>query len=122
MSVHEPTGVVMFNRDASTSRVLVGVAIALFAVMFLVMWGPLYLSGSEGGLLLWPLSLLALPVVGGLSVAGVVYGARGYSAALAAGGGGRRTSLFGIVGGSVLATLALPVLWLGNAPLVVFGG
>ena len=85
------------------------------------MWGPLYVSGSAAGLLLWPLALLTFAIVVGLCVGAIGFGARGRRIALAGSGEGRRASLFGIVAGSVLAVLGLPVLWFGNAPLAVFG-
>jgi len=113
--------VLPYNRDAATSRAVTTMAIVVYAAAFLMMWGPLYVAGSEAGLLLWPLAVLALPAVIGLSIAGVAFGARGHKAALA-GADGRRSSLFGIVGGSVLGVLCLPMLWFGNAPVAVFGG
>jgi hypothetical protein len=105
---------------AQVSVVTTACALLIFATVFVVLWGPVYLTGSEGSLFLYPVALLALVPMFLLGLAGIVTGAVALSIPSATKRSPRLATV-GLATGALLLILAVPVLWFGNAPLFLFG-
>jgi hypothetical protein len=116
------TSVMPTNAPSRLSFVFAMVALALYAVTFLMLWLPVYAFGSDAGLLLWPIALLALLVVCVLGLLSIIYGARGLTRVDTHGAMGRGKALSGLVTGLSLLILGAPVLWFGDVPLVLLTG
>jgi hypothetical protein len=98
----------------STARagvVVLGVAAALFAVLWLTMWLPHYVVGNDGWLFLYPIFLLLLVPILLLFLTAIVLGV------IAAVRGPRRRAGVLTASGSALMLVASPVaLWFGAVP------
>jgi hypothetical protein len=105
---------------AQVSVVTTACALLIFATVFVILWGPVYLTGSEGNLFLYPLAFVALVPMFLLGLSGIVTG----TIALYIPSATQRSSRLSRIGlaiGVLLVILAVPVLWFGNAPLFLFG-
>jgi hypothetical protein len=105
---------------AEVSVLTTACALLIFATVFIILWGPVYLTGSEGNLFLYPVALLALVPMFLLGLAGIVTGATALSIPSATKRSPRLATV-GLAIGVLLVILAVPVLWFGNAPLALFG-
>lgn len=91
---------------------------ALLGIAFALIWGPAYLDNGAPRLALYPLVLPAIPIVGSLGVAATIAGGIALSARRD-GPGARPAAITGLVAGAILVPTAFPVLWFGNAPLLL---
>jgi hypothetical protein len=105
---------------AQVSVVTSACAFLIFATVFVILWGPVYLTGSEGNLFLYPLAFVALVPMFLLGLSGIVTGAIALTIPSAT-QRSSRLSRIGVAIGALLVILAVPVLWFGNAPLVFVG-
>ena len=80
------------NVRARLSLVFAMIALALYVVVFLVLWFPVYAFESNAGLLLWPIALLVLLIVCVLAILAIVQGAGGLSFAGTGDGTGRSSA------------------------------
>ena len=110
------------NGAITTPRIaasLVGLGVGVFILAFVTLWGPVYASGDEGNLFLYPLVFALLPLIGVVAIVGIVLGAAGLSRSTLR--SDRRWASAAIVGGALLLIIPGPALWFGNLPLVLFG-
>jgi hypothetical protein len=110
------------NESVRSSFALSIVALALYVATFSVLWLPVYMARSGAGLFLWPAALVVLLVVGVLSILAIASGVRGLKRAHADETGSASGAVFGIAVGLFLVVLGGPLLWFGDAPLVLLTG
>lgn len=104
------------NRAAQSSLALAIAGAALFMVMFAIMWGPVYLFGSDSGLILYPLVLAGFPILECLAILAIIFAAIGLERAPRL-HDGRRRAACALTLAILLALLSFPALWFGNAAL-----
>ena len=99
----------MTTPPRSPAATVLMIAAALWLVIFAAMWGPYYVAGVEGQLLLYPLAYLIHVIVFVLAVVAIVAAAR----ALRRDDDDRQQLV--IMGAVVLILLGPIVLWFGGA-------
>jgi hypothetical protein len=91
----------------------------LFLAVFFALWGPVYLTGAETNLFLFPVALIAMAPVLILGVTAIATGATALLGRRSGGGFSLPWAVAGMVTGALIVLLAVPVLWFGNAPLSI---
>lgn len=115
--LHLNTGVTPArSKMTAVSIRLALIATALFVVLFLVMWAPVW-AGNEGWLFLYPLLLIAWLLVEALAIAGTITGIIGIKHSKR----DRlpRSQIESCITTSCAAVLSLhslPILWFGTFP------
>jgi hypothetical protein len=101
------------RTDVDIARTAAKCGLVLFGVIFLVMWGPVYIANYWGLVLLFPIFFVVGATAGILGLIAAVFST--ISLRRTGEGGGA------LVIGLGLVFVAPIALWLGNYPLTLFG-